>query len=131
MKYVKAILGSVALFVLLDILISVMIPDGVMNVVFVVVASLVLLGILLVAFGTATRNRWGINPESVNCPACGSPVPDVRRPKSLSQALWGGWTCEKCSCEMDKWGLPERASRATLPARLTRWDEKAGLRGMH
>src|ERR1700722_20571983 len=85
MKYVKAILGSVALFVLLDILISVMIPDGVMNVVFVVVASLVLrlLGILLVAFGTATRNRWGINPESVNCPACGSPVPHVRRPKSL------------------------------------------------
>jgi hypothetical protein len=104
MKYAKAILGSVALFVLLDILISVMIPDRVMNVVFVVVASLVLLGILLVAFGTTTRNRWGINPESVNCPACGSPVPQVRRPKSLGQALWGGWTCEKCSCEMDKWG---------------------------
>jgi hypothetical protein len=73
LKYVKAILGSVALFVLLDILISVSIPDRLMNVVFVVVASLVILGILLVAFGTATRNRWGINPESMNCPACGSP----------------------------------------------------------
>jgi hypothetical protein len=104
MKYAKAILGSIALFVLLDILISVMIPDRVMNVVFVVVASLVLLGILLVAFGTATKNRWGINPGSVNCAACGSPVPQVRRPKSLSQARWGGWTCEKCGCEMDKWG---------------------------
>ena len=104
MKYAKAILGSVALFVLLDILISVIIPDRVMNVVCVVVASLVLLGILLVAFGTATRNWRGINPESVNCPACSSPVPQVRRPKSLSQALWGGCTCAKWGCEMDKWG---------------------------
>jgi hypothetical protein len=104
MKYAKATLGTVALFVLLDILISVMIPDRVMNMVFVVFASLALLGILLVVFGTATRNRWGINPKSVNCPACSSPVPQVRRPKSLSQALWGGWTCAKCGCEMDKWG---------------------------
>jgi hypothetical protein len=98
MKYAKAILGSIALFVLLDILISVM------NVIFAVVASLVPLGILLVVFGTATKNRWGINPEPVNCPECGSPIPQVRQPKSLRQALWGGWTCAKCGCEMDKWG---------------------------
>jgi hypothetical protein len=86
MKCAKAILGSVGLFVLLDILISVMIPDRVMNVVFVV-ASLVLLGILFVAFGTATRNRWGISPESVSYPACGAPAAQARRPKPLSRAL--------------------------------------------
>ena len=104
MKYAKAILGSIAVFVLLDFLISVLIPDRAMNVIFVVVASLVLLGILLVAIGTLTKNRWGINLESVNCPACGSPMPRIRQPKSLRQALWGGGTCPKCGCEMDKWG---------------------------
>jgi hypothetical protein len=104
MKYAKAILVSIALGVLLDILISVMIPDRVMNAVFVVTASVLLLGILLVGFGTVTKNRWGINLEPVNCPACGSPMPQVRQPKSLRQALWGGFTCGKCGCEMDKWG---------------------------
>jgi hypothetical protein len=104
MKYPKAILGSVAVFMVLDILISVLIPERVMNVIFMFVASLVLLGILLVAFGTVTKNRWGINLEPVNCPACGSPIPQVRQPKSLRQALWGGGTCAKCGSEMDKWG---------------------------
>lgn len=104
MKYAKAILGSIAVFVVLDILMSVLIPDRVMNVIFIVVASLVLLGILLVAIGTVTKNRWGMNLESVNCPVCGSPIPRVRQPKSLRQALWGGWTCAKCGCEIDKWG---------------------------
>jgi hypothetical protein len=72
MKYTKAILGSIAVFVVLDILISVLIPDRMMNVIFVVVASLVFLGIVLVAIGTVTKNRWGVNLESVNCLACGS-----------------------------------------------------------
>jgi hypothetical protein len=104
MKYAKAILVSIALGVLLDVLISVMIPDRAMNVVFVVVASVLLLGILLVAFGTVTKNRWGMNLQPVKCPACGSPIPRVRQPKSLKQKLWGDWTCAKCGCEMDKWG---------------------------
>jgi hypothetical protein len=104
MKYTKAILGSIAVFVVLDILISVLIPDRVMNVIFIVVVSLVLLGILLVAIDAVTKNRWGMNLESVNCPACGSSMPQVRQPKSLRQALWGGWTCAMCGCEMDKWG---------------------------
>jgi len=104
MKYAKAILGSIAVFVLLDFLISVLIPDRVMNVIFVVVAALVLPGTLLVAIGTVTKNRWGINLESVNCPACGSPMPQVRQPKSVRERLWGGGTCGQCGCEMDKWG---------------------------
>lgn len=104
MKYAKAILSGIAVFVLLDILISVLVPDRVMNVVFVVVAALVFLGILLVAIGTVTKNGWGINLEPVNCPSCGSPMPKMRQPKSLRERLWGGGTCAKCGCEMDKWG---------------------------
>jgi hypothetical protein len=104
MKYTKAILATIVVGVLLDVLISVMIPDRVMNVVFIVVASVLLLGILLVAIGTVRKNGWGINLEPVNCPACGSPMPRVRQLKSRKQALWGGWTCAKCGCEMDKWG---------------------------
>jgi hypothetical protein len=104
MKYAKAILVTIVVGVLLDILIDAMIPDRVMNVVFIVVASVVLLGILLVAVGTVRKNRWGINLEPVNCPACGSPMPQARQPKSRRQALWGVWTCAKCACEIDKWG---------------------------
>ena len=104
MKYAKAILLSIAVGVVLDILIDVLIPDHVMNVVFVVTMSILLLGILLVAFGTLTKNGWGVNLDPVNCPACGLLMPKVRRPESLKQALWGGGTCAKCGCEMDKWG---------------------------
>jgi uncharacterized membrane protein YczE len=74
MKYAKAILVIIVVGVLLDILIDVMIPDRVMNVAFIVVASVVLLGILLVAVGTVRKNSWSINLEPVNCPACGSPM---------------------------------------------------------
>jgi|SRR5579864_863988 len=104
MKYAKAILLSIIVGVLLDILIDVLIPDHVMTIVFIVTMSVLVLGILLVAFGTATKNRWGINLEPVNCPACGSLMPKLRRPESLRQTLWGGGTCGKCGCEMDKWG---------------------------
>lgn len=28
----------------------------------------------------------------------------VRWPRSLGQALWGGYTCKECQCVYDKWG---------------------------
>ncbi len=104
MKFLKAILLTFAVGVLLDIALDVMIPDRMMNVIFVVTAAVLFLGLLLVAFGTVTKNRWGINLRPVNCPACGFPMPQVRQPNSLRQGLWGGGTCGKCGCEMDKWG---------------------------
>ncbi len=80
-------------------------PGQVAKRVLIVMGPILLLGILLIALGTITKDRWGINTKPVNCPACGFPTPrGVRQPKSLGQALWGGWTCEKCGCEMDKWG---------------------------
>jgi hypothetical protein len=104
MKYVKAILITLTVGGLLDVLISIILPDRVVNAAFVIIVSFLLVGILLVGFGTAAKNRWGMNLEPVKCPVCGSPMPQTRQPKSLRQALWGGGTCGKCGCEMDKWG---------------------------
>jgi hypothetical protein len=87
MRFVKAILLSIAVAAMLDVLADVLIPDHVMNLVYVVTMSILLVGILLVAFGTVTKNGWGINLDPVSCPACGSLMPKVRRPKSLKQAL--------------------------------------------
>lgn len=49
-------------------------------------------------------NKWGINLEEVRCPGCNEPMPQVRIPDTLHQLMWGGWTCPKCGCRMDKWG---------------------------
>lgn len=63
-----------------------------------------LVGLVLVAHGTLVKNRWGMNLDSVVCPACGASEGFLRAPRSVKQALWGGWTCQKCGCAMDKWG---------------------------
>jgi hypothetical protein len=99
---VRSILLGFPLFVVLDIVLDIIIPDHLIHVVLVFIVPVLLVGILLVAFGTVTKNRWGINTKPVNCPACGCPMPQVQ-PKSIRQALWGGGTCGKCGCEMDKW----------------------------
>jgi hypothetical protein len=63
--------------------------------------------VVVLVLGTARRSRMGINLSADNaCPRCGAPVPMVRTPKNLRQALWGGWTCAACGCEMDKWARP-------------------------
>jgi hypothetical protein len=38
------------------------------------------------------------------CPLCGEPLPRFRRPANRRQALWGGWTCPRCGCEVDRAG---------------------------
>ena len=71
-----------------------------------------------IAIGSIRENKWGINIYSVNCPKCGEKMPTVREPKSISQAFWGGWTCPKCGCEMDKWGNEiSTVSNESLPPR--------------
>ena len=51
------------------------------------------------------KGRWGINLSKVFCPKCAEPMPMIRRPRNERQRLWGGWTCPKCGCEMDKYGV--------------------------
>lgn len=70
----------------------------------VVIFGVLAVGMALVVYGTFARNRWGINLEAVSCPRCNTPLPKVREPRSLRQALWGGYTCPNCGAEVDKWG---------------------------
>ena len=72
------------------------------------IAILVLLA--LVIHGTIVKNRWGINLMPVACPSCGTMMPRTRMPSSSRQAIWGGFTCPKCGCEMDKWGRRRSAT---------------------
>lgn len=50
------------------------------------------------------HGKWAINPNPVSCPGCGAPLPRARRPQNRRQALWGGWTCQHCGVECDKFG---------------------------
>lgn len=61
-------------------------------------------GVLLVAYGTAVKNRWGINLDPVCCPRCKTSLPKVRTPQSFREAMWGGCTCPACGVGVDKWG---------------------------
>jgi hypothetical protein len=71
----------------------------------VAVIAVVLAVVLgLVIYGTIAKNRWGINFARVSCANCGTPLPRVRAPASATEALWGGYTCPRCGCVMDKWG---------------------------
>ena len=75
--------------------------------VWVLLITLLPLGIILslVLIDTVRqKGRFGINVRVPNCPKCGQPAPVIRKPKSIRQFLWGGCTCTKCGCEIDKWG---------------------------
>ena len=42
--------------------------------------------------------------EPIFCPRCGTQVATFRQPKSLSQALWGGYQCPSCGAAIDARG---------------------------
>ncbi len=53
---------------------------------------------------TNLNSKLGININAINCPVCGEKQPQIRKPKGLYEFLWGGNTCKKCGCKMDKFG---------------------------
>ena len=58
---------------------------------------------------TVRREGWfGVNLRRVRCPRCAELMPRFRWPLSFRQGYWGGCTCVKCGCEMDKWGREVR-----------------------
>jgi hypothetical protein len=61
-------------------------------------------GVVLMVYGTIAKNRWGVNLRRVQCPNCATVMGRVRMPTSGEQAMWGGYTCPACNCELDKWG---------------------------
>jgi hypothetical protein len=42
----------------------------------------------------------------MRCPRCGVEMPLIRKPAHGRQALWGGWRCTHCGCEMNRHGKP-------------------------
>ena len=75
-----------------------------MTITLIVMFGLLGIGMVLVIHGTIAKNRWGINVGPVSCPRCNAPLPQIRQPQNIRQALWGGGTCTKCGVEVDKWG---------------------------
>jgi hypothetical protein len=51
-----------------------------------------------------TTQYRGLGLFGAVCPRCASPLPPIRKATSLSETLWGGWTCEKCGCKVDRYG---------------------------
>jgi hypothetical protein len=47
---------------------------------------------------------WILSLPQKKCPSCGELFRRFRKPANLRQALWGGWTCSKCGCEVDRKG---------------------------
>jgi ssDNA-binding Zn-finger/Zn-ribbon topoisomerase 1 len=78
----------------------------------------VLIVLIVVALGagsaftwqqTKTQGRFGIGKLKAKCPRCGTQLPMIRKPASREEKLWGGWTCPKCGCQVDRYGK-ERAA---------------------
>ena len=44
-----------------------------------------------------------INLKTVTCPK-----PKTKQPKGWKEILWGGYTCNNCSCKMDKYGTKRK-----------------------
>ncbi len=45
-----------------------------------------------------------ISIDKFDCPECKDPVPKIRILENTKQTLWGGWTCNNCGTEVDKYG---------------------------
>lgn len=71
-----------------------------------VLVTALLIGAGIVAYGSLVKNDWGVNLHPVICPKCNTELTYVKAPKTRRQMLWGGCTCPKCACEVDKWGQP-------------------------
>jgi len=68
--------------------------------------------VLIISDTIRGKGRFGVNLKLPDCPGCGKKAPAVRTPKSANQAMWGGWTCDACGLEIDKWGKPVNSEEA-------------------
>lgn len=71
-------------------------------------------------FMNRRRHLIGFHFGTINCPKCTEPVPKTRKPRSVRQELYGGWTCQACGAEMDKngtdiTGTAKKISRSRRP----------------
>ncbi len=72
-----------------------------------IISGILGVGMLLVIHGTIFKTRWGINTaRQSECPSCHKTYGQIRIPRNLRQTLWGGFTCDQCGVETDKWNRP-------------------------
>jgi hypothetical protein len=72
---------------------------------FMLIGAVVLIvGLVLVRRESKSKGRWGTGSFSASCPRCGARLPTLRKVASIGEAMWGGWTCEKCACKVDRYG---------------------------
>jgi len=49
-----------------------------------------------------------VNPENTvrrtTCPICETPLPKYRIPSTARQTMFGGCNCDRCGCEVDRFG---------------------------
>jgi hypothetical protein len=94
----------------------------------IAICAVLAVGMALVIHGTLVKNKWGINLDSVSCPRCNTVLPQVRKPRSLQQSVWGGWTCPNCGVGMDKWGR-EMNPTMEIPAKTGANDPSSPRKG--
>ena len=46
----------------------------------------------------------GSSLTTPKCPTCDTQQPAIRKPASVRQLIWGGWTCGNCGTEIDRHG---------------------------
>lgn len=61
-------------------------------------------GVYFIIFSIRRDSKYGINLKRVRCPKCKLKQPIIREPKNERQLLYGGYTCDNCGTEMDKYG---------------------------
>jgi hypothetical protein len=66
--------------------------------------------LILVVVQSFTKGKWGLGILRGPCPRCGTPLPAIRKPTSVEETIWGGWTCKKCGCKVDKYGRERPAA---------------------
>lgn len=63
------------------------------------------IGMLVGGVGAAVvLLTFALSRKPVKCPSCGREQPKVRKPTSMEQAMWGGYTCQGCGAEMNARG---------------------------
>ena len=70
--------------------------------------SALLVGLIMGVFGGLAGGMvvllFALLQSPKKCPECEEPIPKFRTPANSRQALWGGWTCSHCGCEIDRRG---------------------------
>ena len=69
------------------------------------IITIIIVVIFFIILVIRKDSKFGINLKRVYCPKCNLKQPIIRKPANERQLLYGGYTCENCKIEMDKYGI--------------------------